>query len=200
VVKNKKFVFKFIAIIGLGLLFANFFIGHVEYRLLGLENKHDEIQISQTLQKLRYSENEYDAEVLQNDALDAMSKSNLQYINGLMAIAAQKEEKQQNQDAIAIYEQIIENNKNFAPAYINYASLLYEIGQSKEAIKKLEYAIKLQPKNFLALEALGALQEQFGDLKSAKKSYERAIYLNPYSEGSLRGLAKIEAREKGIAM
>lgn len=187
-------------IFGCIFLCANIFWGHVEYNLIDLGQKHEKQALLQGLKDLRMSENDIDAKAIDAQTQELMLVSPRQSINGLMAIGAKLEEENKPQDALAIYEKITQFDFQYSPAHNAAASIFYQLGDRDNAIKQLRAALRINANDYNAWFGLGTILEQNGDLKGAKHAYEQALYLNPYMEGAKRGLFKIDAQTKGIAM
>lgn len=195
-----NFKSKIFAIVLVAILCANFTNGQIEYRLLNLDQKHQNAALQDSLKQLRMTENEIDASAISAQTSELLANSPKQSLNGLMAIGAKLEEDAKASEALAIYEKITAMDNNYAPAHNAAAGILFEIGDINGAIAHLRSSTKISPNDFNAWFGLGTILEQSGDLKGAKAAYEKAIYLNPFLDGAKRGLYKIDAQTKGLPM
>ena len=60
------------------------------------------------------------------------------------------------------------------------ATLLQQLGRNREALARLQAAVKLQPQNYEVWYELGVLlHEAFGRDKAARAAFTRALALNP---------------------
>jgi glycosyltransferase involved in cell wall biosynthesis/Tfp pilus assembly protein PilF len=93
-------------------------------------------------------------------------------------------------EALAICQQLIRMQPNFAPGYKLLGNILQGKGKIEAAIRAYESAIALNPDFAEALANLGTMYYQNGQLKAAIACYEKAIKLQPKLAGLYWNLAK----------
>jgi tetratricopeptide (TPR) repeat protein len=76
---------------------------------------------------------------------------------------------------------------------LNYATLLWKLGQKDEADKMFHKALDLDPKNRMALTSLGYLARDRGDTKQAANYFNRASRLYPKDFGPYLALGDLYA-------
>ena len=79
----------------------------------------------------------------------------------------------------------IELRAESAIAHNTYGRILEETGNSQDAIKEHQQAIKLEPNDTLYLIDLAFAQEKFDDFTGALESYQRALTINPKDTDAL---------------
>jgi tetratricopeptide (TPR) repeat protein len=78
------------------------------------------------------------------------------------------------------YERFIERYPDYAPARNAFASFLAEIEEEEEAVKQLEKAVELDPKDPAIWNNLGNHYGHVGPVQKAFPAYEKAMQLNPF--------------------
>jgi tetratricopeptide (TPR) repeat protein len=69
---------------------------------------------------------------------------------------------------------------------LNYGVLLHNRGEYVQAVKYLQQAVELHPRNESALYCLAAAQAQAGDPQAALKALRSAIHANPATRAQAR--------------
>lgn len=91
---------------------------------------------------------------------------------------------------LGLCRQKLERKPAFKPKtledHINYGVLLHNRGEFGEALKVLQQAAELQPKNEHVLYCIAASSAQAGDAPAALKSLRAAIELSPTSRAQAR--------------
>jgi tetratricopeptide (TPR) repeat protein len=95
------------------------------------------------------------------------------------------------QDALEIYDRLIQLNSHYVDAYSNSGLVLQDLGRLDEAVKSYDKAIELKPDYAEAYYNRGNALKELGRLDEAVKSYDKAIQLKvDYAEAySNRGNA-----------
>ncbi len=96
-------------------------------------------------------------------------------------------------EALAICQQLIRMQPNFAPGYKLLGNVLQGNGKIEAAIRAYESAIALNPDFVEALANLGTMYYQNGQGQAAIACYEKAIKLQPKLAGLYWNLAKLLA-------
>jgi glycosyltransferase involved in cell wall biosynthesis len=98
-------------------------------------------------------------------------------------------------EALAICQQLIRMQPNFAPGYKLLGNVLQGNGKIEAAIRAYESAIALNPDFVEALANLGTMYYQNGQGQAAIACYEKAIKLQPKLAGLYWNLAKFLAEQ-----
>jgi tetratricopeptide (TPR) repeat protein len=88
-----------------------------------------------------------------------------------------------NAEAIAAYQRGIEVGPFFAPAYIDFGTLEYRLGNHQEAGRLFARAIELAPDSTRALYNLGGLNAELGRYGEAEKLLRRGLAVRPSRQG-----------------
>jgi Tfp pilus assembly protein PilF len=98
--------------------------------------------------------------------------------------------------ALALCQQIIQFQPDFAPGYKLLGNILQGNGKIEAAIRAYESAIALNPDFAEALANLGTMYDQNGQVKEAIACYEKAIKLQPKLAGLYWQIAKFLAEQE----
>ncbi len=105
------------------------------------------------------------------------------------AIALHKLERRE--EARAVYEDLVRIDPEDHDFNNKLASVLYEIGQWKDAEPYARKAIEIQPKSVGALNNLGRIRQMRGDLDGARDIYKKALDLLPDNGDAHNNLGNI---------
>lgn len=94
-------------------------------------------------------------------------------------------------DAAKLFEEAIEADKNYAPAYLGLARVLSE-GYDKRAVELAGQALRLEPKLFQAQELMAFLALEDGRPADAAAEAKKALALSPEALDALAVLASMD--------
>lgn len=98
---------------------------------------------------------------------------------GLYDLALDYADKDLHEEAFKVIKYMLEVDKNYAPAYELYGSLLIEKGEIEQGIKHLDKAIEIDPWLVPAYSSLGEAYYNSGDYLRAVSYWEREIEYAP---------------------
>ncbi|AJC73525.1 hypothetical protein AJ81_04125 [Pseudothermotoga hypogea DSM 11164 = NBRC 106472] len=98
---------------------------------------------------------------------------------GLYDLALDYADRDLHEEAFKVVKYILEVDKNYAPAYELYGSLLIEKGEIEQGIKYLDKAIEIDPWLVPAYSSLGEAYYNSGDYLRAASYWEREIEYAP---------------------
>ena len=78
------------------------------------------------------------------------------------------------EQAIPMYESVLQRDRTFANAYYNLSTAYFLQGNLEKAVSSLEAFVKLEPKDGEALYNLGCLKLRLGAFDEARKCFLRA--------------------------
>lgn len=84
--------------------------------------------------------------------------------------------------ALELFDRIVALEPAWPEGFVGRANAKIIAGDAEGAARDFEVAVRLEPRRFDALGALGALQERAGAPKSALDAYRRALALDPRRE------------------
>ena len=93
--------------------------------------------------------------------------------------AVQAEESGEKQRAIELYQNIIQREPGYAPAYINLGTLHFHLRQYKRAEELYRRATELDPRYVLAFFDLGNVMDELQRPDESIAAYLRAVELSP---------------------
>ena len=88
-------------------------------------------------------------------------------------------DRQRLREAAAAYRTALRLDPGYVMARVDYAALLLDLGQNKEARALLETAVKHGPRNALAWTNLAIARWLDKDLKGTKEAFDRATSIDP---------------------
>ncbi len=100
-------------------------------------------------------------------------------LNGLYDLALDYADKDLHEVAFRVIKYILDVDKNYAPAYELFGSLLLEKGEFEQGIKYLDKAIEIDPWLVEAYSSLGEAYYNLGEYTKAASYWEREIEYAP---------------------
>ncbi len=100
-------------------------------------------------------------------------------IQGRFLAAVQAEESGEKQRAIALYEEIIQIDPQYAAAYINLGTINFHLRQFARAEELYRRATEADPSYVLAFFDLGNVLDELERLDESIAAYRRAVALSP---------------------
>lgn len=136
-------------------------------------NQQQFIQLAELIKKQRF-----------NEVVKKTSKLMRRYPNSAFVLnfrGIAQTALNNNNAALACYNQAIKLNSKFADPHYNISIIMMSSGQYSGAIEKLKTAITLNPKFFDAYLNLGLAYTKIGDLKRADATFCAALVINSSS-------------------
>jgi tetratricopeptide (TPR) repeat protein len=93
--------------------------------------------------------------------------------------AVQAEEAGEKRQAMAIYEEIIVSNPDYAPAYINLGTIYFHLRKYERAEELYRRATKADPEYVLAFFDLGNVLDELDRPDESIEAYRQAVVLSP---------------------
>ncbi|PWB83654.1 MAG: hypothetical protein C3F11_05430 [Methylocystaceae bacterium] len=84
--------------------------------------------------------------------------------------------------SLTLFDRIVALEPSWPEGFVGRANARLVVGDTDGAERDFETAVKLEPRRFDALAAMGALQERAGAPKQALDAYRRALSLDPRRE------------------
>ncbi|MCK9163523.1 MAG: tetratricopeptide repeat protein [Bacteroidales bacterium] len=100
-------------------------------------------------------------------------------IDGIFLDASTQKQLGNNERALELYDEVLRQNPNYAAAYFDKASVMYNQKDSQKAIELTQKAIQLQPNNIWYRLQLGEIFLNMSDYENASKVIEELILINP---------------------
>lgn len=97
------------------------------------------------------------------------------------------------EDAVIVYDRMIEVDGNSVRAYYNRGYILLELQKKPaDAIPFFERAIEIAPQYIDAVFNLGLCYEDLGEIAEAKKQYTKALEMNPQYDPAAYGMERLQ--------
>ena len=98
-------------------------------------------------------------------------------------------------DAMEWFERCIKIKKDYAPLYVRYGNVLYDLGRTQEAAQAYQRALEIKPETLYATIGLARVELVKGNLENCLKYLESARAINP-NIGEIHGLLSEVYRRK----
>ncbi|RMD61423.1 MAG: tetratricopeptide repeat protein [Planctomycetota bacterium] len=112
-------------------------------------------------------------------ATGGASRFDAQRVQALLDQARSAQEAGQSEQAIALFEQIVEENPTIVEAHMGLADLFRQAGQYDKAHQAYAKAATLEPDSFKAQFGDGLMLHLLGRLTEAVRAYLRALAIDP---------------------
>ncbi|APG47826.1 tetratricopeptide repeat protein [Phaeobacter porticola] len=101
------------------------------------------------------------------------------------------------QIAIEHLTALTDHAPDFAMGWYERARAYFTAGLFGPAVADLERTLMLNPNDYNAIYALGAMFEQFNDPQNAYEAYQRAEAIHPHHEGITNALDRLKSQVEG---
>jgi len=111
--------------------------------------------------------------------------------------AGEQFEANKFEEAIDLYTQAIKIDPSYSSAYFNRALSYAILNRYDEAIRDIDYVLKMEPDSYDAPYVLGIINEYQHDYEGAKEWYEKALSRNPNYEPAKMRLEQLKQKMAG---
>jgi tetratricopeptide (TPR) repeat protein len=101
-------------------------------------------------------------------------------------------------EALAIYQTVLQLNPNRAAAHTNIGVVYYQAGRFDDAVAEMKKALEIDPKDAQTEYMLGATYVQQQKLDEAEKLFNQAIELQPDLAAAYTGLGNVYLARKNV--
>ena len=101
-------------------------------------------------------------------------------VHNLFLAAVQAEEAGEKNRAIALYEQLVERDPSYAPAFINLGTIFFHLRRFGRAEELYRTATQIDPGYVLAFFDLGNVLDELERPEESIQAYEQAVALAPH--------------------
>ena len=112
--------------------------------------------------------------------------------SGLSAMAAERYE-----DALGIFDRIVDRAPGFAEGWNKRATLHYLVGDYEKSIEDVERTLALEPRHFGALSGLGLIALALGEEERALDAFDAALEIHPHLPGADTHIQALREKVKG---
>lgn len=109
-------------------------------------------------------------------------------VERLMQLGTQRMNTQRFNEALAVFNQIIESYPDYAEGWNKRATLYYAVGNLDASVADIEKTLELEPRHFGALSGLGLVYIQRQELSKAKQAFENLVEVHPNSPNAQQNL------------
>ncbi len=99
--------------------------------------------------------------------------------------------RQYADEALAIFNRIIQQYPDYAEAWNKRATLHYMLGNLDASISDIDRTLELEPRHFGALSGLGLVYIQQQNLLKAREAFENLLKVHPNSPAGIENLNRV---------
>lgn len=154
-------------------------------------------ELDKLFQQLAKAGTEEEAQALEARIQSAFEHTGSPSIDLLMSRSNQALEAGDSKTAGKLYTAIIGFAPNYAEAWNRRGQLLAASGDDANAMIALQKAVQLNPRNFVALMALGNMLDEYGNKAAALAMLRRALALDPHLPGVDRHVRELSRAVEG---
>nr|WP_244392202.1 hypothetical protein [Bartonella clarridgeiae] len=144
-----------------------------------LSSDRKEQEIVRLLRELKYCSDAKEAKKLSRQLQRLWSRSGSETIDLLMTWAEQSITESNYGSALDMIDSVISLSPTYAEPWVRRAWIHIQLSDFKLAMIDLSHALKLEPRNYIALFELGIIMEATDRPHLAIKAYETALTLYP---------------------
>jgi len=86
--------------------------------------------------------------------------------------------------ALFYFNEVVALDPGYAEGWNKRATVLYLKNDFPRALADLEYVLRIEPRQYMAMGGLALMLEELGDKKGALEIFRRALSVNPWLEGA----------------
>lgn len=125
----------------------------------------------------------------------ADSKSALLMRRGIFAMANGR-----NDEALDIFDELVERDPDYAEAWNKRATLYFLMGELDKSRSDVMRTLELEPRHFGALSGLGQIELLSGDRDRALRAFEDALDTNPHLPTARRIVNRLRSQKAGFSL
>jgi tetratricopeptide (TPR) repeat protein len=111
------------------------------------------------------------------------SRSGDAAIDKLFARGVEHMQQQNLDDALKVFDQIVQRKPAFAEGWNKRATVLFLLGENERSLRDCDEVLKRNPNHFGALSGAGQIHLRLGQLEQALQFFQRALKVNPNLDG-----------------
>ncbi len=154
-------------------------------------------ELSRAFDALRDAPDEQGAALVERRILQLWGQRSTPAVTLLMNRGHRNMAANQAPDALEDYDAAITLAPELPEAWLGRALAQHAAGDSRAAAADLQHALRLEPRQWMALEHLSRWQEQAGDFAGALRSHEAVMALHPRIRGGAQRLQDLRRRALG---
>ena len=115
-------------------------------------------------------------------------------IDKLFARGIEHMQRQAFDEALKVFDQIVQRKPAFAEGWNKRATLYFLLGEDEKSLRDCDEVLKRNPNHFGALSGAGEIHLRLGHLEQALGFFERALKVNPNLDGLRQVIPLIEQK------
>jgi tetratricopeptide (TPR) repeat protein len=122
------------------------------------------------------------------------SRSGDAAIDRLFARGVEHMQRQEFDDALKVFDEIVRRRPAFAEGWNKRATVLFLLGEDERSLRDCDEVLKRNPNHFGALSGAAQIHLRLGHLEQALGFFQRALKVNPNLDGIRQVIPLIEQR------
>ena len=122
------------------------------------------------------------------------SRSGDAAIDRLFARGIEHMQRQELDDALKVFDEIVRRKPAFAEGWNKRATVLFLLGEDERSLRDCDEVLKRNPHHFGALSGAAQIHLRLGHLEQALEFFQRALKVNPNLDGIRQLIPLIEQR------
>ncbi len=96
--------------------------------------------------------------------------------------------------ALALLDQLVDSEADFAEAWNRRATVHYLLGNYNQSLSDIEKTLTLEPRHFGALSGIGMIMLKLGQTDKALHAFERVLDISPQNVGASKSVKELETK------
>jgi tetratricopeptide (TPR) repeat protein len=113
-------------------------------------------------------------------------------IDQLFARGVEHMQRQAFEQALKVFDQIVQRKPAFAEGWNKRATVLFLLGENERSLRDCDEVLKRNPNHFGALSGAGQIHLRLGHLEQALEFFRRALKVNPNLDGIRQTIPLLE--------
>lgn len=151
-------------------------------------------RLAPLFEQLAASNNPHDAFVTEMTIWHIWGESGQEDVDELMALGTQAMAEQRLDEAIAIFDRIVDMLPRFAEGWNKRATAYYLRQDYVASVQDIERTLALEPRHFGAISGMGLIFLEKGDETGALEAFEAVLAIHPMSAGARRRVEELRKR------
>jgi tetratricopeptide (TPR) repeat protein len=144
--------------------------------------------------RLKASQDIVESRAIEVQIWNIWTDSGRQDVNEMMQRGLDAMGSRRLDEALTIFDQIVQTLPNFAEGWNKRATVYYLKNDYAESVKDVQRTLALEPRHFGAISGMGLIFMEVGDEVGAVKAFEDVLKLYPQSPGAQGNIERLKEK------
>lgn len=159
-----------------------------------VEARQDDARLDELFQRLQQANDPREARLIEGLIWTLWFESGDPETERLLAAGNDAMGAGHHQEALRLFDRVIERDPAFAEGWNRRATLYYLMGDYDASVRDIQETLIREPRHFGALSGLGLINTALERWESAIKAYEEALKVAPLLPGAQRNIEELRKR------